>query len=144
MHELKKVTAIGGETVLTSVNQGFFSFSSAEKAGRDERDAERLIDFCVLWAESDTTSCSGRNTGGRLYYSTCSSDRALKHQSNTFVWPEWGSTRLQPAWVTDTCFILYFRPERKNKRARFCVFSNCILQNNTNESNPFAQINIQN
>lgn len=37
---------------------------------RDEKDAERLIDFCLLRAEGDTTSCSGSHSGGSLRYST--------------------------------------------------------------------------
>lgn len=60
------------KNVLTSINQQhhqlFFFYS--EEAMRDEKDAERLIDFCLLRAEGDTTSCSGSHSGGSLRYST--------------------------------------------------------------------------
>lgn len=48
----------------------FFFFFFWESKERWERCSEKLIDLCLLRAEGDTTSCSGRHRGGRLYYST--------------------------------------------------------------------------
>lgn len=54
------------KSIKSTISFSFFS----EKARRDDRDAEWLIDFSLLRAEGNTTSCSGRNSGGNLYYST--------------------------------------------------------------------------
>lgn len=54
----------------------FFFNIYSEEARRDERDAERLNNFCLLRAGGDTTSCSVRRKPV-LLNATSSSDRAL-------------------------------------------------------------------
>lgn len=101
----------------------FFFFFFWESKERWERCSEKLIDLCLLRAEGDTTSCSGRHRGGRLYYSTSQAPPTencrWKHPFNltclfvcNLMWVESGNMSFEP---TDR----YFATKIKGKASSF-------------------------